>query len=290
MLNKGSLLVLIGALCFSGTGTVQALAPQGATPYVIGAVRMLVGGGILFFWCAMRNILPRVYEWSSRQILCQVLPSSLALVGYQICFFCGVQKTGVAVGTVAAIGFSPIAVAVLGRLFLGEKPAKVWYVSTALAISGLILLNYQGADAGEGGFSLLLPLSAGFCYACYYVLSKPLVRKYESESVMMVICLMSAFWMLPVFLLFPAEWLLTSSGILVALYLGAITTALAFSLTLAGLRSTPAATAATLGLGEPLGAACLGIFFLHEHITASMIFAMLLMLTGVLLLAFSPRK
>ena len=42
--SHGPLLILAGALCFSTTGFVQALAPEGATPYVIGALRMAVGG------------------------------------------------------------------------------------------------------------------------------------------------------------------------------------------------------------------------------------------------------
>lgn len=284
--GSGPLLVLLGALCFSTTGTVQAMAPEGATPYVIGALRMLGGGIALLLWCAWKGTLPRRgSSWPLRWLL----PSLLALLGFQFLFFKGVLAAGVAVGTVVAIGFSPLVVAVLGFLLLKEKPAPVWYPATALALAGLILLN-----AGSGGQSdlsgILLPLGAGFSYACYFVFSKPLTRGNPPETVMMVLCLGSGLCMSPVFWLYPTAWLGTAVGALAALHLGVITTALAFSLTLAGLKSTPAATASTLSLGEPLGAACLGIFFLGERLSLSAASGIALIFFSVILLVLRSRS
>ncbi len=283
-LPRGPLFILAGALCFSTTGFAQALAPEGATPYVIGGIRMLGGGLALLLWCALRGLLPRRGGWPPDLVLKRVIPAALALVGFQICFFRGVQEAGVAVGTVAAIGFSPVVVAVLGFLLLGEKPAKIWYLSTVLAVSGLVLLNWRNGGSGGDVSALVLPLAAGFCYACYYVFSKPLGQKHPPETVMMVLCLVSGICLLPVFFVHPTAWMLSLPGALVALHLGVTTTALAFSLTLAGLRDTPAAAAATLGLGEPLGAACLGIFFLHESVGVPALAGMALLLCGVVLL------
>ena len=244
-----------------------------------------MGGGLaLLLWCALRGLLPRRDGWPPELVLKRVIPAALALVGFQICFFRGVQEAGVAVGTVAAIGFSPVVVAVLGFLLLGEKPVKIWYASTALAIAGLILLNWRNGGSGGGGSALVLPLAAGFCYACYYVFSKPLGQRHPPETVMMVLCLAGGVCLSPVFFLYPTAWMLSLPGALVALHLGVITTALAFSLTLAGLRETPAAAAATLGLGEPLGAACLGIFFLHESVGVPALAGMALLLGGAYLL------
>ena len=235
---RGPLLILLGALCFSTTGTVQALSPEGATPYVIGALRMLVGGLALLLWCAFQGELPRFWRWPMR---C-VVPSTLALLGFQFFFFRGVLEAGVAVGTVVAIGFSPIVVALLGLIFLREKPAKAWYPATGLALIGLILLNAD-AVGGASFAGMAFPLLAGFSYACYFVFSKPLAQNAAPGSVMMVLCLLSGLCMLPVFWIYPAAWLATPVGALVALHLGVVTTAIAFSLTLAGLKVTPAATA-----------------------------------------------
>ena len=65
---------------------------------------------------------------------------------------------------------------------------------------------------------------------------------------------------------------------------------MAFSLTLAGLKVTPAATASTLSLGEPLGAACLGLFFLNETLTFSAGVGIALIFLSVLLLVAFDRR
>ncbi len=44
----GPILILLSALCFSVTGTLQALAPAGATPWVIAEVRMVTSAFFLF--------------------------------------------------------------------------------------------------------------------------------------------------------------------------------------------------------------------------------------------------
>ena len=82
--------------------------------------------------------------------------------------------------------------------------------------------------------------------------------------------------------------LATPVGALVALHLGVVTTAIAFSLTLAGLKVTPAATASTLSLAEPLSAACLGIFFLHEPLSLSAAVGIALIFGSVLILVACP--
>lgn len=105
---------------------------------------------------------------------------------------------------------------------------------------------------------------------------------------MMVLCLLSGLCMLPVFWIYPVAWLATPVGALVALHLGAVTTAIAFSLTLAGLKVTPAATASTLSLAEPLSAACLGIFFLHEPLSLSAAVGIALIFGSVLILVACP--
>lgn len=283
--TRGALLVLLGALCFSTSGTAQAFAPEGATPYVIGALRMQVAALALLVWCALRGRLPHLANWPLRWML----PAALGLVAFQIFFFKGVQLAGVAVGTVVAIGFSPLVAALLAWAVLGERPALLWYPSTALALAGLICLNLGDGTAADWQ-RLVLPLAAGAGYACYFVFSKPLGVRFAPDSVMLVLCGLSGVLLLPALLLFPVDWLVSTAGACTALYLGVVTSALAFSLTTAGLARTPAATAATLALAEPLAAACWGIFLLGEDVTLTDCCGIGLLVLGVALLAFArPR-
>lgn len=106
---------------------------------------------------------------------------------------------------------------------------------------------------------------------------------------MLLLCAGSGILLLPVHFCTPPLWLLQPLGMGMALYLGVVTAALAFSLTLAGLRRTPTAMAATLALVEPLGAACWGIFLLHEPVGGRELAGMGLLFAGVALLALGKR-
>ena len=278
--GRGACLVLLGALCFSTSGTAQALAPEGATPYVIGALRMQVAFLALLVWCLLRKRLPQqLHHWPLRWLL----PAAGGLVLFQLCFFRRVQLTGVAVGTVASIGFSPLAAAVLAWLLLGERPGPRWYAATLLSLAGLCCLS--GADGTVPWTSLLLPLAAGTGYALYFVCTRPLGRQYAPDSIMLVLTGLSGLALLPVLPASPLYWLVSPAGTATALYLGTVTAALAFSLTTAGLRLTRAATAATLALAEPLAAACWGIFLLHERLSAVQLAGLGLLVAGMAILA-----
>ncbi|MES9997627.1 EamA family transporter [Desulfovibrio aminophilus] len=279
----GPLLVLAGALCFSTTGFAQALVVgDGATPLVIGALRMLIGGAALAAWCVWRGILPKKDRWPLKGV---ILPA-LGLAGYQVLFFTGTASVGVAVGTVASIGVSPLGVAALNWLIYREKPVRAWYPATAAAVLGLVLLNWTDG-ALDRLCSLLPSLAAGLSYAVYVVCSKPL-RMYAPEAIMMMACLLCGLLLGPFLFISPLHWLLSVKGVLVALNLGVVTAALAFSLMLAGLMKTPAPTAATLGLAEPLCAALLGFACLHEPVTAQAVTGIACILCSALVLIFWP--
>lgn len=276
---RGPLLVLAGALCFSTSGLSQALAPEGATPPVVGALRMLLGGGFLFLWCAWRGALPRRKGWP----LTYLMLASVSLFSCQIFFFKGMALAGVAVGTVVSLGFTPIAAALLGWAALGERPSRAWYPATLLAIAGLVLLNWNQTGKTDLA-AVFVPLAAGLSYAGYLVFSKPLTRHHPPETVMMTLCLVSGLCLSPFLLFYPTAWIGTPQGAAVALNLGFTTSALAFSLTLAGVRTTPTATASTLCLAEPLSAALLGIFYLREPVTAASLVGLLCIFGSVVAL------
>lgn len=263
LLAGGPLCIILGALCFSTTGTVQALAPDGSHPLGIGALRMQIGALALWAWCACRHSLPAgLRHWQLRWLI----PATLGLLGFQVFFFWGVQQAGVAVGTVTAIGFSPVMAAILARIILGESPARIWYPATALALAGLVLLNLGGSQ-GASTAAMILPLLAGACYGAYFVFSKPLGRVHTPEHIMLLLCAGSGILLLPVHFCTPPLWLLQPQGLGMALYLGVVTAALV----------------------EPLGAACWGIFLLHEPVGGQELAGMGLLFGGVALLALGKK-
>lgn len=284
-IGSGPFLVLAGALCFSTSGLSQAIAPEGASPFTVTALRLFGGGCALLLWCIWRRLLPRRGNWPFKYML----PAVLGLIGCTLFFFIGTARAGVVVGTVVTIGSIPIMSALLGMLFLGERPARAWYPATGVAILGLTLLQRGGVGAIDP-LALLPSLTAAFSYAVFMVSGKTLTRTHPPETVQMVLSLLAGACLLPACFIFPMEWVLTLKGTMVALNLAVITSAMAFSLVLAGLRTTPTATASTLGLAEPLCASLMGIFYLGEPVTPSILTGLLCIFAAMIILIAFPQR
>jgi len=117
--------VLLGAAAWGSTGTAAHFAPAAAAATSIGAARIVLGGAILLAMAAGRGHRAELRALlavggSARLSLALAV---IAVGGYQLCFFAAVKLTGVAVGTVLAIGSAPVFTGMISRLTGG--PALV---------------------------------------------------------------------------------------------------------------------------------------------------------------------
>src|SRR3972149_6336122 len=95
----GPVLVLAAAALGGTTGTAQALGPDGITPGGVAAVRMIGGATLLVYAFRRRATVPL------RSLIGPALVWAVAAMAIsQPLFFIGVSRTGVAGGTIAAIG------------------------------------------------------------------------------------------------------------------------------------------------------------------------------------------
>ena len=281
---RGPALILLSTLCFSTTGTSLALAPEGASPLLIGGVRLCLGCLFMLAWCFISRKSLCLKGWPLKQ----TLVSALGIVVYQLTFFAAVASTGVAVGTVVTCGSIPLAASILGYVLLNEKPAKIWYPATGMALIGLVLLsvtdNLETKPAG-----LLLAACSGLAYALHIALGKNLTQTHDPGVVVTVLFTIGAIIISPVFFCFPVNWMADGRGALICLHLGLITAAVGYSLYLAGLKCTPLSTATTINLSESLLAACWGIFLLGENVTGLQVLGMALIFGSTVLLTLKPR-
>jgi DME family drug/metabolite transporter len=277
----GPWLVLASAVLWGTTGTAQAFAPAGAQPSVVGAVRLALGGLALLVLALVRGSLHRARGWP---ILALLLASG-SMAAYQPFFFTAVTRTGVAIGTVVAIGSAPILAGVLGFLVRGERPGRRWPAATALAILGCSLLVTVGGGLTVDAGGVVLALCAGLAYATYVVASKRLLEDGSPDAVMAVVFCLGAVFLSPLLFAGDLRWLAQPRGLAVALHLGLIATAGAYVLFARGLGQVPVAMAVTLSLAEPLTAAALGLLVLGEHLTVSAALGGGLVLSGLIWLA-----
>jgi DME family drug/metabolite transporter len=258
----GRLLVLGAAVLWGTTGTAQALAPPGATPMTVGALRLAIGGGALLALALARSEL-KARGWPWRP----TLAGAVAVASYQLCFFGGVQRTGVAVGTIVAIGSAPVAAGVLGVIVRREAPSWRWALATTLAVLGCGLLVGSEGELSADTLGVLLALGAGLSYAVYAVASKSLLDRDPPTAVMAVIFSLGALLLFPLLVGADLTWLASARGLAVAAHLGLIATSLSYFLFARGLARVPVAAAATLSLAEPLTAALLGVLVLQERLS-----------------------
>mgnify|MGYP001778052419 CR=1 FL=1 len=282
---RGPLFVLIGALCFSTSGFLQALAPEGASPYVVAGSRMILGSLALFLLLKAHRIQLSLKDWRWRYVLIY----AFALWLFQISFFNSVLLVGVAVGTVVSIGAAPFFCGIIYAIQEKKLPAASWVVSTIIALIGLVLINSID-NASFKTEELLLPIFAGACYSVEISVSKHLTEKHSAEEAMMIITGLVGLGLLPFFAFFPVQWIFTAHGLCIALSLGVVTCAMGFTFTVEGLKTTSAPVGATLALGEPLGAALLGILALDEPSSPKTILGIALMLASVLVLVVEEMK
>jgi DME family drug/metabolite transporter len=302
------LAVLAAALLFGTTGTSMALGPDDTTPLSVGAVRLVIGGtglALIAFVLARRH---------ARQVSAAARPPTLgrsrggiralalmALTGfclalYQPLFFLGTERNGVAVGTVVALGSAPILAGLLEWGLTRRVPSGTWMTATALATVGVVLLGFGGEAAGSGGgggtdpVGLLGSVGAGATFAVIANVQRRLLDEgWDPFTVVGSMGASSAVLSAFVLPFVDLAWLATPAGLVMALWLGIATISIAYVMFTWGLGGLTAATAATLTLGEPLTASILGIAVLGERLSVLAIIGLIILATGLALLAWGSR-
>lgn len=253
--------VLAAAALFSTSGTSKALLAPDAWAPSVAAVRLVVGAaGMVAFVLFVRSpgftaLLRRPLVWLM----------ALGVAGYQAFFFVGVQRTGVAIGTLVALGAAPLMAGILGWLAREGAPGWTWAAATLIGVTGLGLLTGGGRADWAGVVAALL---AAASYAIYTVFGARLSRDGEDPS-----AVLAAAFALGAVLLVPflarAQWIATPPGIVLALWLGLAATTLAYLLFGLGLPVLQPGVIATLTLLEPVGATLWGVVLLGERLTVT---------------------
>ncbi|MET0738131.1 MAG: EamA family transporter [Acidimicrobiales bacterium] len=297
---RPELLIVAAAVLWGTTGTAQDLGDVQASPVVVGLARIALGGALL----ALLALLARSGTWTARwatndrfqntgwwRPIGPVVAGIVAVAGYQACFFAAVDRAGVALGTLVAIGSGPVFTGLVALVASGERPVTRWYPATGLAIVGCALLLAPGGDHELDGVGLGLALGAGLSYAVYTVAAKAVLgRGVPGPMVMATFFLGGAVLLAPALLVADTDDLTTGKGIAMVFWLGVATTAVSYVLFSAGLQRLRSSTVATLSLTEPLTAALLGVVVLGERPGLLALLGALVLLSGLLVISTGPAS
>lgn len=264
--------VVLAAVLFGTAGTAQALGPDGATPLGAGADRIVLG--TLVLWLAIALAGPPLAEVTAavRTHWRLMLVGGLGVAIYTPAFLVAVDRTGVAVGTIVAVGVGPFCAGAMEWWWRSVRPGSGWFLGTVVTVTGgALLVVSKSAESSStdsvDGIGLLLALAAGAGYALYSVTAKSTM----SAGVPPTLALAGPFTVGATVVAVlavrePFGWITTGDGALMALHLGVATTGVAYLLFGYGLHRLTSATTVTLVLAEPLTATLLATVVLDETI------------------------
>jgi len=270
--------LILAAVLWGTTGTAQALGEAEGSPLTVGAIRLAIGSvGLLVF--GVRSMARPPLRW--------LAVGSLAMAVYQVAFFSGVARAGVALGTVVAIGSSPVVAGILAWLSRGEVPNRRWWLATGLAVAGVALIAGRPDQVDLTGVGLAL--AAGIAYAVSTLASKHLLDVMTPTAAMAAMFGVAAILLAPLLPGADLDWITRPQGLAAALWLGLGATTASYIAFARGLRRSRVGEAATLALAEPATAAVLGVVILMERPPAAAIAGVALVGAGLLVLSARQR-
>ena len=234
------------------------------------------------------------------------LESFLGNFLFTICMLFGVSlTTAVSAGVIMAA--IPAVVALLSRVFLGERISRRVALAIALAAIGIGLFSLskselsahalQGLDANltskTSWLGNLLVLGAVVCEASYAVIGKKLTGTVSPKRITALINLWGFALMTPMGLY--AAWAFDFASVAAPSWLLLVFYALAASvwtvwLWMTGLKTVPASQAGVFTVMLPIAAAAVGVLVLGETLTGMQVLAFGLCLSGVVLATLPSRS
>ena len=287
-------------------GGLIALTAAGILWGTIGiVVRLLQDGGMtstsIAFWrwsCACLILLPILGRSGLRSLGPQLrrparlLAVALSSLVFQLLYFFAVRDIGAGVATLVTLGIAPVVLHLTDALSARALPPPWTLGVLALALAGLALVSLGHHDAQVAPNPLLglaEALGSGLAYAASTAWSRPLSTRLGPMPITFTSSALGLVLSMPVVAV--TGWHLprtpeTVSGIV---WLGVVTTVIAYGLFYSGLRSTPGSTAMIVTLLEPVTAVALAALLLDEPLTTPNVLGGSLLLTSVIALYLRPR-
>lgn len=290
---------VLAAVCFGTTGTAHALLPIEVGSVAFGAARIVFGGALLVLvWAAFahrsRSTPPRTRaaELARPALVVAVVVGTIGVTAYQPFFFLGVERNGVAIGTLTALGSAPAITGLLEWAIHRRRPSGRWLLASIVAAAGVAVLS--GATGGGIGTvsvgGLLASVGAGASYALYTLCSKALIEHgWTPLGTMAALFGGAALVSVPILLTTETAWIFTAPGALAVAWLALVNTVAGYLLFGYALGGLPASRVATLTLFEPLTATLLGILLLGESFGLSTVIGAALLVIGLAILVVPKR-
>lgn len=267
------LLTALTMLAFAANSILNRLAlAEGAIgPAGFAAIRVASGALMLVVLLGLRERrLPKIPP-----------PNGIATAGlaaYMLGF--SFAYTSMDAGLGALILFGGVQVTMFfGAMLEGETPPPQRWLGTALALSGLVVLNWPSGGAVPPPAAAALMVVAALGWGVYSLIGRGTTDALGATTWNFVYCLPVVLLPLP----FASGETFTSAGIGLAILSGAVTSALGYALWYRLLPALGATRGALSQLSAPVLALAMGALLLGEAVTLTALLAASLILGGVAL-------
>jgi drug/metabolite transporter (DMT)-like permease len=282
--TKTAALTLLALVAFASNSllTRLALGTHQIDAAAFTAIRLGAGAVML-----VALVVAQTKSWSAMKGAGVAGP--LALFAYAAPFSFAYLRIGAAVGALVLFGVVQLTMIGYG-IARGERPSAVMWLGLLLAAAGLALLTVPSVTRPDP-LGVLLMAVAGVAWAVYTLVGRGTADPLAANA-------RSFFWSAPlaialVFFVIGARGDAppTAQGIVLALVSGAVTSGLGYAIWYRALPSLTVTQAAVAQLSVPVIAALGAVAVLGEAISARLLVAGVLVLSGVgLVLSARARK
>lgn len=291
---RGALAASLAAAIWGGMYVVSRLVLGVIPPLTLLVIRFLVALPALWIWHGLTERRAVGWRWPSRRAWLDL--AVIGGVGY--CLSLAAQFGGTALGGASAgaiiTSATPAFVALFAWLLLRERPTLRQTLGLALAFGGVLLVVDAGrAPATDGArnpnalFGGALLVIAAVTWALYSVLVRRAGQAHGLSTLTItlgatVVGLMFDLPLAGIELTGMTIGPITPLIVLGVLYLGLVSTALAFHLWNLGFKLLDANTAALCFFAQPVVGATLGVLLLGEPLSFGLALGATLILGGAL--------
>ena len=262
----GYALVIGSYVLFSLTPVLIAWVTLTASVLLVLRYFLAAGVLLLVFWRRrpLTRALLRPGVWQ-RFLLMAALDASQAFA-----YFYAVRVLGVAVAT-CIYYLQPLWVALLAPHILHMATERVVYIAMPVAFAGLTLVlapSFSGA-ASLSLVGIAAALLGGLGFALFQMTIKRQTREVSSVSMVIVMCMLDGFFLLPL-----ARWqfagqgfVFSSQDLTAVVLIGVFTTALAFTMWVDGVARVRVQHSAILGLLNAVGSPVFAFVLLGQGLS-----------------------
>ena len=182
---------------------------------------------------------------------------------------------------------TPIFITIIAAFILKEHLHKFKILGLLLGISGALVLIMARKNTGNGSNVIwgdIFVIINAICYSCYFILVKPLMKRYSAMSVIRVLFTIGTFIALPIcwneFTAIPwSHYTILSTSILLLIVVGG--TFFAYTFNLYGIKHLGASVSGSYIYTQPFFATVIAMIFMNETLDIYKIIGGIFIFSGV---------